>query len=147
SCTPNVRVSGGAVAPERDARALGSAQHGLFTYFLVGALRGWADGADRRTADGMVTLEEAHTWVGQSMGAHGVHPTLERGGAAGLWDLSRGAMESAPSTIAGITPLPMRATIPSASDADERAALAQMAEIRASAEREWPSVAQDAARG
>ena len=144
---PNDLMIWTAVAPEQDARTLESAQHGLFTYFLVGALRGWADGADRRVADGMVTLEEAHTWVAQSMGAFGVHPTLERGGAAGLWDLSRGAMESAPSTVAGITPAPTRPTIAAASDADDSKALAEMAEIRASAEREWPSVAQDAARG
>jgi len=144
---PNDLMIWTAVAPEQDARTLASAQHGLFTYFLVGALRGWADGADRRTADGMVTLEEAHTWVAQSMGDYGVHPTLERGGAAGMWDLSRGAMESAPATIAGMTPAPMRGTIPASSDPDESAALAEMAAIRANAKREWPGVAQDAARG
>jgi hypothetical protein len=145
SYMPNDLMIWTAVAPDQDARTLERAQHGLFTYFLVGALRGWADGADRRTADGMVTLEEAHTWTAQSMGSHGVHPTLERGGAAGLWDLSRGAMESAPSTIAGITPAPMPAAIPSATD--DRAARAEMAEIRASAKRDWPRVAQDVARG
>ena len=144
---PNDLMIWTAVAPEQDARTLQSAQHGLFTYFLVGALRGWADGADRRIADGMVTLEEAHTWVAQSMGAFGVHPTLERGGAAGIWDLSRGAMESPPATIAGITPAPMRATIPTASDGADSKARAQMAEIRANAKRDWPGVAQDAARG
>lgn len=144
---PNDLMIWTAVAPEQDARVLGSAQHGLFTYFLVGALRGWADGADRRTPDGMVTLEEAHTWVAQSMGEFDVHPTLERGGAAGLWDLSRGAMESAPATIAGMTPAPTRAAIPAANDADDTAARAEMAEIRANAKRDWARVAQDTARG
>jgi hypothetical protein len=41
----------------------------------------------------------------------------------------------------------MPAAIPSASDTDDRAARVEMAEIRASAKRDWPRVAQDAARG
>ena len=136
-----------AVAPDQDERTYEPAQHGLFTYFAVGALRGWADGADRRTADGMVTLEEAHTWVGQAMGAFGVRPTLERGGSADVWDLSRGAMESAPSTAASTVPLSPQPTIHAESDPRTAAALARMAEIRADAKRDWARVAQDAARG
>jgi len=38
-------------------------------------------------------------------------------------------------------------TITAASDADDTKALAEMAEIRAAAKRDWPGVAQDAARG
>ena len=133
-----------AVAPDQDVRTYEAAQHGLFTYFAVGALRGWADGADRRTPDGMVTLEEAHTWVGQAMGAFGVRPTLERGGSADLWDLSRGAMESAPSTAASTTPSFSAPTLHAESDP---AARARMAEIRANAKRDWERVAQDVARG
>jgi hypothetical protein len=135
-----------AVAPDQDERTFEGAQHGLFTYFLVGALRGWADGANRRTPDGMVTLEEAHTWVGQAMGAFGVRPTLERGGSADLWDLSRGAMESAPG--AGAVPAPRQtAPIHARSDPSTTAALARMDEIRANAKRDWARVAKDAARG
>jgi hypothetical protein len=134
-----------AVAPEQNERTYEPAQHGLFTYFVVGALRGWADGASNRTADGMVTLEEAHTWVAQAMGAFGVRPTLERGGSADLWDLSRGAMESPPS--AAPAPRTLQPAIPAANDTDDTEALARMAEIRANAERDWARVAQDVARG
>jgi hypothetical protein len=42
---------------------LDAVQHGAFTYFAVGALRGWADGHLDGTRDGRVTAEEAHMYV------------------------------------------------------------------------------------
>ncbi|MFZ5480266.1 MAG: hypothetical protein ACOZNI_26110 [Myxococcota bacterium] len=44
-----------------------AAGHGMFTYFTVGALRGWADGASGTPADGKVTLQEAQTWVAKTL--------------------------------------------------------------------------------
>ncbi len=38
-------------------------RHGLFTWSMLGALRGWADGAEGDMPDGMVTLSEAQTYV------------------------------------------------------------------------------------
>ena len=51
------------LADTSGAGALGfdPAEHGLFTYFAVGAMRGWADGAVE--ADGTVTLAEAQHYV------------------------------------------------------------------------------------
>lgn len=40
-----------------------AAQHGLFTYFVVGALRGWADGEFDGQRDGTVSLAEARQYV------------------------------------------------------------------------------------
>ena len=37
--------------------------HGAFTYFAIGALRGWADGAIDGVRDGQVTAEEAQRYV------------------------------------------------------------------------------------
>jgi hypothetical protein len=141
-----------AVAPEQDVRTFDSAQHGLFTYLFVGALRGWADGADRRAPDGMVTLEEAHTWVAEAMGSFGVHPTLERGGSADLWDLSRGAMEEAPRAIADTPAIAGGRQVPAIPvagkiDPDTAKAMARMAEIRARATQDWSRVAQEVAKG
>ncbi len=42
-------------------------KHGAFTYALVGALRGWADGELSGKKDGQVTLEEAHQYVIRSL--------------------------------------------------------------------------------
>ncbi len=38
-------------------------RHGLFTWTMLGALRGWADGVSGEMPDGMVTLGEAQTYV------------------------------------------------------------------------------------
>lgn len=45
------------------ARPLETVQHGAFTYFAIGAMRGWADGQLTGTRDGTVTTEEAHVYV------------------------------------------------------------------------------------
>jgi len=42
-------------------------RHGLFTWTMLGALRGWADGAQGELPDGMVTLGEAQTYVSDVM--------------------------------------------------------------------------------
>lgn len=58
------------------------AQHGMFTYFVVGALRGWADGELSGTRDGVVTRGEAQTYVARalrSIGERSQTPTLVGG--------------------------------------------------------------------
>jgi hypothetical protein len=47
------------------------APHGAFTYFVVGALRGWADG-ELGANDGVVTLEEAQAYVGRALPSVGL---------------------------------------------------------------------------
>jgi hypothetical protein len=142
-------------APDQDARTYDAAQHGLFTYLLVGALRGWADGADKHPPDAMVTLEEAQTWLTQAMGVeHGVHPTLERGGSASLWDLSRGAMEPAPQVaIVPDAAAPAEGQqvsgllVAGKNDGKHDKATAQMQAIRDRASQAWVAVAQEVAKG
>ncbi len=54
-------------------------QHGLFTWAVAGALRGWADGAGGAPPDGQVTLAEAQRWVsdaGRSL-ERTVRPTVD----------------------------------------------------------------------
>lgn len=68
-----------------------SAGHGLFTYFVLGALRGWADGAVDDTTDSRVSLQEAQAYVAQAVrtvGDGSQHPTQEaRSGMLG-WQLA-----------------------------------------------------------
>ncbi len=52
----------------------GKPNHGLFTYHVLGALFGWADGATG-AKDGRVTLGEAQTWVRSRIAALGREQT------------------------------------------------------------------------
>jgi hypothetical protein len=144
-----------AAAPEQDARTLPEAQHGLFTYAAIGAMRGWADGAEGATPDGLVTLEEAQTFAIQSVGLwseSSVRPTLERGGSAVLWDLSRGAMERAPvATPGGSASAPPKTQIAvdasAVPDKDKVRVQKDVAEIQERATLRWEKVAQEVSRG
>ena len=71
------------------------ADHGLFTWMVTAAMRGWADGTTSGEADGIVTLHEAQTWVRQQ------HTRLARRHVSSISDdsglvLSRGELETAP---------------------------------------------------
>jgi tetratricopeptide (TPR) repeat protein len=52
-----------AAGPAETSGPFEPGQHGLFTYFVVGALRGWADGEFDDRRDGVVTLAEARQFV------------------------------------------------------------------------------------
>jgi hypothetical protein len=52
-----------ATTGDQIAGAYEPVRHGLFTWAMLGALRGWADGAEGELPDGMVTLGEAQTYV------------------------------------------------------------------------------------
>jgi len=72
------------------------ARHGAFTYFVLGGLRGWADG-ELGDADGKVTLDEAQAFVERSLrtvGTRSQRPEL-RGENVRDWVLSK-ASEKAP---------------------------------------------------
>ncbi len=56
-----------AAGPSELAGVLNQTKHGAFTYFVVGALRGWADGELGDTPDGIVTLEEAAAYVDRAL--------------------------------------------------------------------------------
>lgn len=80
------------------ATAYVPAQHGLFTYLTLGALRGWADGALGDAPDGTVSLAEAQAFVdqaGQELG-HVNHPSRDSRTEAATWALVTGELEPAP---------------------------------------------------
>jgi hypothetical protein len=52
-----------AAAPDQISGPLPGVEHGAFTYFAVGALRGWADGELDGRRDGDVTAAEAEAYV------------------------------------------------------------------------------------
>lgn len=52
-----------AAGPDQLSGPLDAVQHGAFTYFTIGALRGWADGHVDGARDGKVTAEEAQLYV------------------------------------------------------------------------------------
>lgn len=69
-----------AAGPDELSGPLQAAQHGAFTYFAVGALRGWADGELDGTRDGKVSTEEAHQYVQGMLAAAQLtsqHPHLQ----------------------------------------------------------------------
>jgi sulfatase modifying factor 1 len=85
-----------ATQPKQVASPLHAAGHGAFTYFAVGALRGWADGELGRR-DGEVTLEEAQAYVTTALlevGQRDQTPTVVGSDVLALVN-SRG-LESAP---------------------------------------------------
>jgi hypothetical protein len=123
-------VSWTAAGPNELARPLDSVGHGAFTYFVVGALRGWADGQLDGVRDGEVTLEEASLYVTDALAAAQLgsqHPSVQ-GGEAERWVLSASSkLEAAPELDAttGLrpaTPLPASASY---LDALERQAAAE----------------------
>ncbi len=84
--------------------ALHAAHHGLFTYFVLGGLRGWADGAGGGERDGLVTLREARDYVDAvvpEFPSSTQRPVLRLGsavapGGAASWVLGPLALEQGP---------------------------------------------------
>ncbi len=75
-------------------------RHGLFTWTMLGALRGWADGARGDMPDGMVSLGEAQTYVSDKMRHLGRFqvPTLDERPEIQGWVLGEfDGMEGGPS--------------------------------------------------
>jgi len=96
--------------------------HGAFTWAMVGALRGWADGQISGTPDGRVTAEEASLYVEEALrnlGLHDQHPVMSVGDGAG-WVLTAapGRLESAPDLRAivasSVAPTRVQAAVPPA---------------------------------
>ncbi len=84
-----------------------AARHGAFTYFALGALRGWADGDIDGVHDGSVTMDEAHSYVQRAlMTAQITSQTPELIGARDLV-LSVKAQEAAPVIEPGRLSLPV----------------------------------------
>lgn len=74
--------------------------HGLFSYFVVGALRGWADGQIGAAADGAVSLQEAQGYVARvvrQIGGGEQKPGKDTRSDVNAWTLATGALEAGPS--------------------------------------------------
>ncbi|MDP2305789.1 MAG: caspase family protein [Pseudomonadota bacterium] len=75
------------------------AGHGVFSYFVVGALRGWADGQIGAPADGVVSLQEAQGYVARvvrQVGGGEQKPVKETRAEMTVWALTSGALEAGP---------------------------------------------------
>ena len=101
------------------AGPLEAVEHGAFTYFAVGALRGWADGELGGGRDGAVTGAEAQAYVSRMLRARQVvdqRPALR---GASDWTLSAGA-ELGPGSAPAAAPLPDPPTPPAAREREAR---------------------------
>ncbi len=86
-----------ATQPDQVASPLHAAGHGAFTYFAVGALRGWADGELDGRRDGEVSLKEAQAYVARvlrEVGLRNQSPAVVGGDALAL--IYSGGLEAAP---------------------------------------------------
>ena len=91
-----------ATGPKELSAPLPPLEHGAFTYFAVGALRGWADGEVDGKRDGSVTAEEANRYVARALRtvqAQGQTPQLAASDGARLV-LAKGVKEAGPSADA-----------------------------------------------
>ncbi len=91
-----------ATGPKELSAPLPAVEHGAFTYFAVGALRGWADGEVDGKRDGNVTGEEANRYVVRALRtvqAQGQTPQLASSDASKLV-LAKGVKEVGPSAEA-----------------------------------------------
>jgi len=90
------------------AGPLDAVQHGAFSYFAIGALRGWADGELDGKRDGRVSTDEANRFVTRALKEVGIrsqHPSLV--GEEGVLAAGRN-LEGAPDLMA------LREAIPTA---------------------------------
>lgn len=81
-----------AAGPGEWSAPLEGVGHGAFTYAVLGALRGWADGQRDGQRDGVVTAEEADLFVGELLAelqVHDQHPVMSTESAR-EWTLSPG---------------------------------------------------------
>lgn len=75
-------------------------QHGVFSYFVVGALRGWADGQIGTAADGTVSVQEAQGYVARvvrQVGGGDQKPGKDTRPTVTAWPVATGTLEAGPS--------------------------------------------------
>ncbi len=140
------------------AGPLDAASHGAFTYLVLGALRGWADGAIDGARDGSVSLDEGQVYVSRALRQLRItSQTPEVTGARDL--LLSNEVREAPPALAGVpargdgvpaAPVSPSATaapvVPSATTEPGLAARLEAARKEASAQAEQEFIAAEAER-
>ncbi|MCB9666260.1 MAG: SUMF1/EgtB/PvdO family nonheme iron enzyme [Alphaproteobacteria bacterium] len=145
-----------AAAPGQLAGPLEATRNGLFTWYVLGALQGWADGVVG-APDGQVTLEEAQVWVQrrlQALDRDQVPPVDPRPEARG-WVLGP-AWRAAPPDLSDLAhgpapELPEAPLVAGPEEDDEELPLAEVeAELRSQfqerADADWAAAYAAAAR-
>jgi hypothetical protein len=128
-----------AAAEKEPAPLWAAAGHGVFSYFVVGALQGWADGAAGGTADGKVTLGEAQAYVtkyARTIAGTAVKPGKEARAEAGAWVLAQGNLADGPSrdTVTALAAVEKAARVRKAESEARARATADWAAVSASAQ-------------
>ena len=117
-------------------------EQGLFTYFLLGALRGWADGEISGTPDDRVTLEEARIYVDRALrtvSGSTQRPRLDHTAAWGEYTLADSATESGPD-LASVPRLTVASSAPTGL-AESVAVVAQKThEYQSQARSDWKTI-------
>jgi formylglycine-generating enzyme required for sulfatase activity len=90
---------------------LDDVHHGAFTWHVVGALRGWADGAFG-ARDGAVSVEEAQAWVLRRMSALGLAQTPSIDDRAAARQLTLSTLDEPEPDLTGLTVTDRAATDP-----------------------------------
>jgi len=87
------------------SRSYGVGEHGLFTYLVAGALRGWADGEMGDEPDNRITLYEAQEYVARAFVELGVTeqiPNTDRRSEPRSWVLTDALMLESGPDMAGL---------------------------------------------
>jgi hypothetical protein len=119
-----------AASADQMSGPLDAAKHGAFTYFVLGAMRGWADGQIDGKPDGKVTAEEANLYVTDALRAVQITSQKPEMAIASPKDriLSSGAaLEKAPALTApssNAVPVPKAAAAGAVDAADHAQTLA-----------------------
>lgn len=102
-----------AAGPNELSGPLHAASHGAFSYFAIGALRGWADGELDGRRDGVVSAEEAQAYVQRALGVVGIKSQSPLLNGNTTRRLSEGRLESGPSDLV-LSSIDLRAIPPKA---------------------------------
>ena len=91
-------VEWSAAGPDQLSGPIPAARHGAFTWFVLGSMRGWADGAVDGQRDGTVTAAEADAYVRRGLSSVGIVDQAPIMVAAnpGSWQFSTSVSEAGP---------------------------------------------------
>ena len=110
------RAEWAAAGPDELSGPLHATRHGAFTYYAIGAMRGWADGELDGQRDGTVSSEEAQAYVSRLIRDTGETRQTPAFSSTSSWTLSSGVSELGPGeatvATASVAPAPQPGTAP-----------------------------------